>query len=39
VELLGHSTIILTANTYASVPARLTRQAANSMDDLLALGD
>lgn len=36
VELLGHSQIAVTANTYAHVAPELKRKAADLMDDLLS---
>jgi integrase len=35
-ELLGHSTITLTMNTYSHVGAEVKREAAGRMDDILA---
>ena len=35
-ELLGHSTIALTANTYSHVLPNLMRDAAQKMDPILA---
>jgi integrase len=38
-ELLGHSTIVLTMNTYTHVVAEVKREAADRMNDLLAASD
>jgi len=37
-EILGHSQIAMTMNTYSHVTAQLERDAANQMDALFARG-
>jgi integrase len=37
-ELLGHSQISLTMNTYSHVIPQLKRDAADRMDDILGMG-
>ncbi|MBA3852236.1 MAG: tyrosine-type recombinase/integrase, partial [Chloroflexi bacterium] len=38
-DVLGHSTIVVTANVYAAVVPELRREAADAMDRALSAGE